>query len=65
MPEYRSASGSAAEDLFIDLFADIFGAEKAGYSNTLEMQYQLLIPTLLTLIFLFLRIQILLHLKMD
>ena len=31
MPEYRSASGSAAEDLFIDLFADTFGAEKAGY----------------------------------
>ena len=31
MREYRSASGSAAEDLFIDLFADTFGAEKAGY----------------------------------
>ena len=31
MPEYRSASGSVAEDLFIDLFADTFGAEKAGY----------------------------------
>ena len=31
MPEYRSTSGSAAEDLFIDLFADTFGAEKAGY----------------------------------
>ena len=31
MPEYRSASGSGAEDLFIDLFADTFGAEKAGY----------------------------------
>lgn len=31
MPEYRSASGSAAEDLFIDLFANTFGAEKAGY----------------------------------
>ena len=31
MSEYRSASGSAAEDLFIDLFADAFGAEKAGY----------------------------------
>ena len=28
MPEYRSASGSAAEDLFIDLFSDTFGAEK-------------------------------------
>ncbi len=31
MAEYRSVSGSAAEDLFIDLFADTFGAEKAGY----------------------------------
>ena len=31
MSEYRSASGSAAEDLFIDLFSDTFGAEKAGY----------------------------------
>ncbi len=31
MPEYRSVSGSAPEDLFIDLFADTFGAEKAGY----------------------------------
>lgn len=31
MPDYRSASGSAAEDLFIDLFADTFGVEKAGY----------------------------------
>ena len=31
MPEYRSASGSAAEDLFIDLFADTVGVEKAGY----------------------------------
>ena len=31
MAEYRSASGSSAEDLFIELFADAFGAEKAGY----------------------------------
>ncbi len=31
MREYRSVSGSAAEDLFIDLFTDTFGAEKAGY----------------------------------
>ena len=31
MAEYRSASGSVAEDQFIDLFADTFGAEKAGY----------------------------------
>lgn len=31
MSEYRSASGSTAENLFIDLFADTFGAEKAGY----------------------------------
>ena len=32
--EYRSASGSAAEDLFIELFSDTFGAEKAGYLYT-------------------------------
>ena len=31
MPTYRSASGSSAEDLFIDLFSDAFGAEKAGF----------------------------------
>ena len=31
MPQYHASSGSAAEDLFIDLFADAFGAEKAGY----------------------------------
>ena len=31
MAELRSPSGSAAEDLFIDLFAEAFGAEKAGY----------------------------------
>ncbi len=31
MDPLRSVSGSAAEDLFIDLFADTFGAEKAGY----------------------------------
>ena len=31
MSEYRAASGSVAEDLFIDLFSDTFGAEKAGY----------------------------------
>ena len=31
MPTYRSASGSSAEDLFIELFSDTFGAEKAGY----------------------------------
>lgn len=31
MSEYKSVSGSSAEDLFIDLFADTFGAEKAGY----------------------------------
>lgn len=31
MAEYRAASGSSAEDLFIELFADTFGAEKAGY----------------------------------
>ena len=31
MRELKSVSGSRAEDLFIDLFADTFGAEKAGY----------------------------------
>ena len=31
MRSYHSASGSAAEDLFIDLFSEAFGAEKAGY----------------------------------
>ncbi|WP_101910013.1 DEAD/DEAH box helicase [Marasmitruncus massiliensis] len=31
MPTYRSASGSSAEDLFIDIFSDAFGAEKAGF----------------------------------
>ena len=38
MAEYRSASGSSAEDPFIELFADTFGAEKAGY---LYSQYPL------------------------
>ena len=27
----HAAPGSTAEDLFIDLFSDTFGAEKAGY----------------------------------
>ena len=31
MSQYHAASGSAAEDLFIDLFSEAFGAEKAGY----------------------------------
>lgn len=31
MPPYHSASGSVAEDLFIELFSVAFGAEKAGY----------------------------------
>ena len=31
MPVYDVATGSAAEDLFIDLFSDTFGVEKAGY----------------------------------
>lgn len=34
MPAYRSASGSSAEDLFIELFSDAFGAEKAAYLYT-------------------------------
>lgn len=31
MRTYASVSGSSAENLFIDLFSDAFGAEKAGY----------------------------------
>ena len=31
MTAYRSVSGSVAEDLFIELFSEVFGAEKAGY----------------------------------
>ena len=31
MPTYHSTSGSPAEDLFIELFSETFGAEKAGY----------------------------------
>lgn len=31
MSRYKAVSGSAAEDLFIDLFSETFGAEKAGY----------------------------------
>ncbi len=31
MGEYKSDSSSAAEDILVDLFVDIFGAEKAGY----------------------------------
>ena len=36
MPTYHSASGSVAEDLFIELFSGTFGAEEAGY---LYLQY--------------------------
>lgn len=31
MRQYGSLSGSSAENLFIDLFSDVFGPEKAGY----------------------------------
>ena len=31
MSQYHAASGSVSEDLFIDLFSEAFGAEKAGY----------------------------------
>ncbi|WP_279221139.1 hypothetical protein [Agathobaculum sp. Marseille-P7918] len=31
MPTYRFVSGSSVEDLFIKLFSNTFGAEKAGY----------------------------------
>ena len=40
MPTYHSASGSVAEDLFIELFSEAFGAEKAGY---LYSQYHFMI----------------------
>ena len=41
MSNYKSASGSSAEDLFIELFADTFGAEKPGISirSTTSMIY--------------------------
>ena len=35
MPTYRSISGSSAENLFIELFSDTFGAEKADYRKRL------------------------------
>lgn len=31
MTNYQSVSGSSAENLFIELFSDTFGVEKAGY----------------------------------
>ena len=31
MSAYHSISGSVAEDLFIEIFSEVFGAEKAGY----------------------------------
>ncbi len=31
MQKYQSVSGSSAEDLFIDLFTDVFGIERAGF----------------------------------
>lgn len=31
MGELKSVSGSRAEDLFIDIFTDTFGADKAGF----------------------------------
>ena len=31
MGELNSVSGSGAEDLFIRLFGEVFGTEKAGY----------------------------------
>lgn len=31
MSTYHSASSSAAEDWFIELFSDTFGAEKGGF----------------------------------
>jgi len=34
MQKYHSVGGSVAEDLFIDIFSDTFGADKAGYLYT-------------------------------
>ncbi len=34
MQKYKSAGGSTAEDLFIEIFCDTFGADKAGYLYT-------------------------------
>ncbi len=34
IPNYHAISGSAAEDLFIELFSETFGAEKAGFLYT-------------------------------
>ena len=33
MPTYHSASGSVAEDLFIELFSEAFGAETVSYTH--------------------------------
>lgn len=40
MANYQSASGSSAENLFIELFTDTFSLEKAGY---LYSQYHFLL----------------------
>lgn len=42
MAAQHSASGSIAEDLFIELFSEAFGATKAGY---LYSQYYFMIST--------------------
>lgn len=41
MPTYYAASGSVAEDSFIDLFSDTFGAEKAGYLYSQYLFYDI------------------------
>ena len=38
MPKYQAVSGSAAEDLFIDLFSETFGAEKVSLLRHLPEQ---------------------------
>lgn len=54
MSDYKSASGSQAEDLFIEIFADTFGAEKAGY---LYSQYPFMTYTkMLGLLILFVKV---------
>ena len=36
MPTYRSASGSSAEDLFIELFSDTFALKRPAISGGKE-----------------------------
>ncbi len=48
--QLHAISGSTAEDLFIDLFSETFGAEKAGYLYT---QYPFLISIRISILQIF------------